>query len=64
MKKLFLITPLLALCLLQQSRAQDDATDEESKEGKVQYALILPEEKAPELVKPNEASPFGRRPPR
>ena len=59
MKKLFLITPLLALCLLQQSRAQDDATDEESKEGKVHYALILPEEKAPELVKPNEPSPFG-----
>lgn len=59
MKKLFLITSLLALCSVQLSRAQDEPADEEAKEGKVHYALILPEEKTPELVKPNEASPFG-----
>lgn len=59
MKKLFLLSSLLALCLTVRSQAQDEPAEEENKDGKVQYALIMPEEKAPELVKPNEASPFG-----
>ena len=59
MKNLFLTTSLLVLCLVSRSQAQDEPAEEENKDGKVQYALIMPEEKAPELVKPNEFSPFG-----
>lgn len=59
MKKLLLITLLLTFCPSVRSRAADDAAEDEAKDGKVKYALILPEEKAPELVKPNEPCPFG-----
>ncbi len=59
MKARFLLTSLVFLCLAAGSRAQDEPAEEDAKDGKVQYALILPEEKTPELVKPNEASPFG-----
>ena len=59
MKKLLLIPLLLTFCPAAHGREPDDGTEDESKDGKVKYALILPEEKAPELVKPNEACPFG-----
>ncbi len=59
MKKLLLATTVLALCLAPKTRAQDETAEDGTKPGEVVYALILPEEKAPELVKPNEPSPFG-----
>lgn len=60
MKKLFLLTTFLALSLVPRSQAQDESLEEEDrKDGKVQYALIMPDEKTPELVKATESSPFG-----
>lgn len=59
MKKLLLMTSLIAVAAQAPCRANEENGEEPEKEGKVHYALILPEEKNPELVKPNEQSPFG-----
>lgn len=50
---------LISMSLATRGQAQDEPAEDAPKDGKVQYALILPEEKTPELVKPNEANPFG-----
>ncbi len=39
-------------------RAQEAAPEEEEKKERVQYQLVLPEEKSPESVKPEEHNPF------
>ncbi|MBK8040698.1 MAG: hypothetical protein IPK22_26735 [Verrucomicrobiaceae bacterium] len=50
---------LLTTILLRPSQAQDAAMqEEEGKEGRVQYQLVLPDEKTPERVKPEENNPF------
>lgn len=58
-----IITTLISLLLLAMpgvSRAQDEEMESElNKEGKIKYVLILPEEKAPEIVKPTEQNPFS-----
>ncbi|MBX7210803.1 MAG: hypothetical protein K1X78_21020 [Verrucomicrobiaceae bacterium] len=59
MKKLLLIISLLPLCAPLPGRAVEEEGDDETKDGKPKYALILPEEKAPELVKANEPCPYG-----
>lgn len=60
MKKLFLLLSALSFAATMRGLGEEDASaDEETKEGKVQYVLILPQEKTPELVKPNEQNPFG-----
>lgn len=60
MNRLLLVWSALTLAVATRGFAQDEsATDEEAKTGKVQYVLILPQEKTPELVKPNEQNPFG-----
>lgn len=59
MKKLLLVTSLISLTAHSRCWAEEETGDESEKDGKVHYALILPDEKAPELVKPNEPSPFG-----
>lgn len=59
MKKLLLMTSLIAFTVHPRCRAEEETGEETEKDGKVHYALILPDEKAPELVKPNEQSPFG-----
>lgn len=53
MKRFLAILTLLLLSALPGLRAQEGAEDE-----RVQYTLILPEEKTPELVKPEENNPF------
>jgi hypothetical protein len=58
MKKL-LLTTLLLLSTSFAARAQDDELEEEQTDGKVKYVLIMPDEKAPDLIKASEASPFG-----
>lgn len=57
MKPLFVILGLTLLVSAPRLRAQDAAQGEEG-EDRVKYALILPEEKTPELVKPEENNPF------
>jgi hypothetical protein len=56
--------PLVTLALLTlatgQVRAQSESeTDGETRE-RIRYLLILPEEKTPEVVKPNEPNPFNK----
>lgn len=58
MKKL-LLTTLLLLSTSFAARAQDDELEEEQTDGKVKYVLIMPDEKAPDLIKASEATPFG-----
>jgi hypothetical protein len=58
MKKQLLFS-LLILSTSLAARAQDAELDEEPTDGKVKYTLIMPDEKAPELVKTSEATPFG-----
>ena len=48
---------LLACCASDWSFSQEADPDEE---GRLQYQLILPEEKTPESVKPNEVNPFSK----
>ena len=48
---------LVTAILLRPTQAQDAAV-EEDKEGRVQYQLVLPDEKTPERVKPEENNPF------
>ena len=50
-------TGLLCLLMGLPARAQDGAVDEET-EKRVQYQLVLPDEKTPENVKPEEHNPF------
>jgi hypothetical protein len=62
MNKTFLTRPLLLAaallsCALPRARAQDEAPSDKSRD-KVEYALIMPEEKSPELVKLTEPNPF------
>lgn len=60
MNRSLLVLAALALAVVSRGAAQEEsAGDEEGKTGKVQYVLILPQEKTPELVKPNEQNPFG-----
>lgn len=59
MKRLLMITLLVAGCGVPSLRAVEDVTEGENKEGKVNYALILPEEKTFETVKGSENNPFG-----
>jgi hypothetical protein len=56
MNKLLLSTALMVLAGSTAAQSQTDESDE-AKE-RVQYTLILPEEKTPELVKPEENNPF------
>lgn len=58
MKRLLFIMTLLASFGQMRVHAQVEETPEEGEEGRVKYALILPEEKTPELVKPEENNPF------
>lgn len=56
-------TALLSGCLALSVSAQEDFLQDGSEEGgdevtRVQYALILPEEKMPETVSPDEKNPF------
>ena len=57
MKTPFIISSLIAMAAAANCLAEEDG--DARKDEKVHYALILPEEKAPELVKQNEACPFG-----
>jgi len=50
-------TGLLCMLMCMQARAQDAVAGEDA-EKRVQYQLILPEEKTPENVKPEEHNPF------
>jgi hypothetical protein len=50
-------TGLLCMLMSMPVRAQDGAADEET-EKRVQYQLVLPDEKTPENVKPEEHNPF------
>ena len=55
------IAALLAfaiIALVRPAMAQEAPVDEEGKEGRVQYQLVLPDEKTPERVKPEENNPF------
>ena len=53
-----LLLPVLILTIMEaSSHAQSAAADEEG-EKRVQYQLVLPEEKTPENVKPEEHNPF------
>jgi hypothetical protein len=53
------LAALLALTgLIPSSMAQDASSGEEGMDGRVQYQLVLPEEKTPERVKPEENNPF------
>ena len=49
---------LVTAILLRPAQAQDAPVEEEDKEGRVQYQLVLPDEKTPERVKPEENNPF------
>jgi hypothetical protein len=49
---------LVSAILLRPAQAQDAPVEEEDKEGRVQYQLVLPDEKTPERVKPEENNPF------
>lgn len=51
------LTGLLCMLICLHSRAQDAVADEET-EKRVQYQLVLPDEKTPENVKPEEHNPF------
>lgn len=53
--RLPLLISLLGLLLAAHSRAQDSGEDAEKR---VQYQLVLPDEKTPENVKPEEHNPF------
>jgi len=57
MKRFLVIPGCLFITMLAglSARAQDEAGDENER---VQYTLILPEEKTPEMVKPEENNPF------
>lgn len=57
MKTPFIISSLIVLASATACLAEEEG--EARRDEKVHYALILPEEKAPELVKPNEMCPFG-----
>lgn len=57
MKPFFVILGLLLLCSAPLLRAQE-AAPAEGEEDRVRYTLILPDEKTPELVKPEENNPF------
>jgi hypothetical protein len=46
------------IALVRPAMAQEAPVDEEGKEGRVQYQLVLPDEKTPERVKPEENNPF------
>ena len=59
MKKLLLLTLLVFSQALRIHAQESDLEEEGEPEGKVKYALILPEEKAPEMVKVTEQCPFG-----
>lgn len=59
MKRQLIITLLAAGCGVPLLRAVEDFTEGENKDGKVNYALILPEEKTFETVKGSEYNPFG-----
>ena len=57
MKNLLFITIILA-CTLTHVFAKDNFEEGEGASARVQYTLILPDEKTPELVKPEENNPF------
>ena len=59
MKKLLLLTLMVFSQALRLYAQESDLEEEGEPEGKVKYALILPEEKAPEMVKVTEPCPFG-----
>lgn len=55
-----LLTGLIFTIMAATARAQNSPPDKEGEEGdkRVQYQLVLPEEKTPETVKPEEHNPF------
>lgn len=57
MKQLIVSLILLLVCCVQHGRTQE-AAPVEGEDGRVQYTLILPDEKTPEMVKPEENNPF------
>lgn len=58
MKKTLLSIALLAMAWSTRANDEPKAEGEPEEQGRVQYTLILPEEKTPELVKAEENNPF------
>jgi hypothetical protein len=52
------LLPLLALLMVCSAQAQDAAGAEDESSERVQYTLILPDEKTPETIKADENNPF------